>query len=563
MSESHNININIEGDDSNKDISSQNLSSVEDNSSKYLLGSPSNSNLNIRIPKEKHQLKKTTSNLTNKSFEEPKSILNEQEEDVLTSALRKHPGYINIPTNKSNPFEIGSISPVIESSSFYSINDSGRSKIVKNFYNDICIPVHKINGDQDLEEFYKVDYEKFQEFCDKPFKVKSVAYKVDDLNTVRRRKSSHQKKSNENYHTKTINNGPLNITKKIESNLSERVLFYCKDSETNNHIQLVSNFQQLKPVGDEPISEAMKRTFFWIDVLNPTKEEIAVLSDVFGIHPLTVEDMEFDDTREKMETFFNYYFLCINSFEEDAENDIQPINVSILVFRNWVLSFHNKPTQHPLNILRRMVQLSFYDFKVDGDWVAYAHIDDISDSFIPYINSVEIDVNSIDELVLILKESEQSDMLRRIGLARKHVTTLQRLVNEKSEVIKALIKRISTFTPKSNNLLYLSDVQDHVITMVQNLKHYEQSLARSHSNYLAQINIETTLAANDTNDIANKLSVLGTVFLPLSLISGMWGMNVIVPGQTYDSLIPFFLICLSMVFITFFVIILSKRFGMI
>ncbi|OUM69998.1 hypothetical protein PIROE2DRAFT_37688, partial [Piromyces sp. E2] len=187
----------------------------------------------------------------------------------------------------------------------------------------------------------------------------------------------------------------------------------------------------------------------------------------------------------------------------------------------------------------------------------------VTDAFIPYVNSVEIDVNGIDELVLILKESEQSDMLRRIGLARKHVTTLLRLSSEKIEVIKNLIKRITTLYPTSNNLLYLSDVQDHVITMVQNLHHYDQTLTRAHSNYLAQISIETTLAANDTNDIANKLSVLGTVFLPLSLISGMWGMNVIVPGQKYDSLYPFLIICISMVIISILVILASKRFGMI
>jgi len=123
-------------------------------------------------------------------------------------------------------------------------------------------------------------------------------------------------------------------------------------------------------------------------------------------------------------------------------------------------------------------------------------------------------------LVLILKESEKNDMLRRIGEARKRVTALLRLVTDKSEIIKNLIKRINTLTPNSNNLLYLSDVQDHVITMVQNLHHFEETLIRAHSNYLAQINIEITLATNDTNDIANKLSVLGTVFLPLSLISG-------------------------------------------
>ncbi|ORX80833.1 Mg2+ transporter protein [Anaeromyces robustus] len=309
----------------------------------------------------------------------------------------------------------------------------------------------------------------------------------------------------------------------------------------------------------------MEKSFFWIDILNPTKEEIAVLSDVFGIHPLTVEDIGYEDTREKLESFLNYYFLCINSFEEDENDysDIHPVNVSVLVFKNYVLSFHLRPLPHTEHILRRIVQLSQYDFKVNGDWIAYAHIDDISDSFIPYLNSVEIDVNTVDELVLILKESEKNDMLRRIGLARKHVTALLRLLNDKSEVIKSLIKRISTLNPSSENLLYLSDVQDHVITMVQNLNHYDQTLTRAHSNYLAQISIEITLATNDTNDVANKLSVLGAVFLPLSLISGMWGMNVIVPGQMYDSLIPFVIICAVMAAIALISIYLSKRLGWI
>jgi magnesium transporter len=546
MSSKNNVNINvINSDKKDGDISSHNLMNTEDTSTKQLLGS---NNLGP-------DYQKSSSQLSFKSYSEPESI----QENV---GFNSKPEYINIPTNVQNPYDIGNISPILDCSSFMQNND-GRK--LKNFYNDICIPLHKINGDLNVEEFYKVDYEQFQEFCDKPSKVKSIPYHQTELDKLRRRKSSHYKNhsNSENYNTIKVSNEPLNISKKLELNSAERILFYCKDSDTNNHVQRVGNFQQLKPVGNEPISEAMKRTFFWIDVTSPTKEEIAVLSDVFGIHPLTVEDMEYDDTREKMDTFLNYYFICVNSFEENTFSDIQPINVSILVFKNFVLSFHSKPTVHPDNILRRMIQLSFYDFKIDGDWIAYAHIDDITDAFIPYVNSVEIDVNGIDELVLILKESEQSDMLRRIGLARKHVTTLLRLSTEKIEVIKNLIKRITTLNPRSNNLLYLSDVQDHVISMVQNLHHYDQTLTRAHSNYLAQISIETTLAANDTNDIANKLSVLGTVFLPLSLISGMWGMNVIVPGQNYDSLIPFIVICISMVIISVLVVIASKRFGMI
>jgi magnesium transporter len=177
-------------------------------------------------------------------------------------------------------------------------------------------------------------------------------------------------------------------------------------------------------------------------------------------------------------------------------------------------------------------------------------IDDITDAFGPLIQNIEYEVDSIDELVLILKEAEQSDMLRRwawasfygfppsprwpirpslcspprsrrIGTCRKKVMGLLRLMGNKADVVKGLSKRCNenwSVAPKSDIVrvssgpaprwgpvssgtphwlrfylpqgLYLSDIQDHITTSTQNLTHYEKILSRSHSNYLAQISIE-------------------------------------------------------------------------
>jgi magnesium transporter len=67
--------------------------------------------------------------------------------------------------------------------------------------------------------------------------------------------------------------------------------------------------------------------------------------------------------------------------------------------------------------------------------------------------------------------------------------------------------------------------------MTQSLNHYEKILSRSHSNYLAQISIEMTEANNQINDVLSKLTALGTVLIPMNLVTGLWGMNVHVPGQ--------------------------------
>ncbi|KAF6762057.1 cora-like Mg2+ transporter protein-domain-containing protein [Ephemerocybe angulata] len=199
-----------------------------------------------------------------------------------------------------------------------------------------------------------------------------------------------------------------------------------------------------------------------------------------------------EETREKIELFRNYYLVCFRSFDQDpySPTHLEPLNMYIIVFREGTLS------------------------------------------------SIEYEVDSIDELVLILKEAEQSDMLRRIGTCRKKVMGLLRLMGNKADVVKGLAKRCNEnwrVAPTSDIGLYLSDIQDHLITMTQNLNHYEKILSRSHSNYLAQISIEMTDANNQINDVLSKLTALGTVLIPMNLVTGLWGMNVHVPGQDIEQ----------------------------
>ncbi|KAI0265970.1 hypothetical protein BC834DRAFT_924182 [Gloeopeniophorella convolvens] len=274
---------------------------------------------------------------------------------------------------------------------------------------------------------------------------------------------------------------------------------------------------------------------WWLDVLSPTDEEMKMLSKVFGIHPLTTEDIQMEEAREKIELFRTYYLVCFRSFDQDpySPTHLEPLNMYIIVFREGILSFHFRATPHPQNVRRRIKQLKDY-ISVTSDWISYALIDDITDAFGPLIQSIEYEVDSIDELVLILKDAEQSDMLRRIGRCRKKVMGLLRLMGNKADVVKGLAKRCNEnwkVAPTSDIGLYLSDIQDHLITMTQNLNHYEKILSRTHSNYLAQISIEMTEANNQINDVLSKLTALGTVLIPMNLVTGLWGMNVTVPGE--------------------------------
>ncbi|KAJ5591677.1 uncharacterized protein N7459_002046, partial [Penicillium hispanicum] len=296
------------------------------------------------------------------------------------------------------------------------------------------------------------------------------------------------------------------------------------------------------------------RPTFWLDVLSPTDAEMRVIAKAFGIHALTAEDIMMQEAREKVELFRSYYFVNYRTFEQDtnSENYLEPVNMYVVVFREGVLSFHFSQTPHPANVRRRIRQLMDY-LILSSDWISYALIDDITDVFGPLIQAIEDEVDEIDEMIMQMhsstKESSSNDnlmpsfapgeMLRRVGVCRKKVMGLYRLLSNKADVVKGFAKRCNEqweVAPKSEIGLYLGDIQDHIMTMTGNLTHYETILSRAHSNYLAQINILMNERQEQTADVLGKLTVLGTIVLPMNIICGMWGMNVKVPGQDIDNL---------------------------
>ncbi|SMN17781.1 similar to Saccharomyces cerevisiae YKL064W MNR2 Vacuolar membrane protein required for magnesium homeostasis [Maudiozyma saulgeensis] len=157
---------------------------------------------------------------------------------------------------------------------------------------------------------------------------------------------------------------------------------------------------------------------------------------------------------------------------------------------------------------------------------------------------------------------KKGDMLRRIGDCRKRVMSILRLLGAKADVIKGFAKRYNgqwDSTAQAEIGMYLDDIQDHIITMVSSLNHYEKLLSRSHSNYLAQINIDMTKVNNDMNDVLGKITILGTIVLPMNVITGLWGMNVLVPGQAEESLRWFTSILGTMVILAYIAYIYTKR----
>ncbi|RUP51675.1 hypothetical protein BC936DRAFT_146677 [Jimgerdemannia flammicorona] len=352
-----------------------------------------------------------------------------------------------------------------------------------------------------------------------------------------------------------------------------------------------------------PLSDLLREGVYWIDVLAPTDAEMRMMSKVFRIHPLTAEDIQMQETREKCEIFGSYMFVCFRSFDQDQESSeyMRPLSFYNIVLKNGILTFHFKRAPHPHKVRKRLQQLKDF-ITVTPDWINYAVIDDITDSFAPHIQQIELEADSIDDLVLLLKESEQSDMLRRIGHCRKKVMLLLRLLSTKADVVRGLMKRFEDRVKETaaevaggmagggrciwgifkvhfflSSFLHRLVITNYTHILINSSNrprihltrsyHHDGAepewiLARSHSSYLAQISVELTQTSAVTNNAIGRLSVFATIVAPMTLVAGLGGMNVKVPGRDQNDLVWFFWIVASMVLWGIVAFAMAKRHGL-
>ncbi|KAI8800439.1 hypothetical protein BJ742DRAFT_667899, partial [Cladochytrium replicatum] len=149
------------------------------------------------------------------------------------------------------------------------------------------------------------------------------------------------------------------------------------------------------------------------------------------------------------------------------------------------------------------------------DWIDYSLIDNIVYGFLPVLRFIEQEVDQIDDIVLSLKDSQKSDMLHRIGSARKKVMILLRLMSTKADMLKTVLKRRGErMAPESETLLYIGGIQDQALLLFRSCHHHQalftRRLSRSHSNYLAHISINTQESANHTNDVVPERIALAS-----------------------------------------------------
>lgn len=324
----------------------------------------------------------------------------------------------------------------------------------------------------------------------------------------------------------------------------------------SSHTQPVASASTWEGIltGLNNLLEKPPESAWWLDIRDPTEEDVNDVAEELSIHPLTVEDIVTREPREKVEVFRNYYLISFQTLvsfserEDDVYTDGSKTPSSavfyILVFTNGTVTFSPSGCGHVRRVRDRVRRI--YDPSIlSSDWICYALIDDIVDSFAPYMQSASRESEAIEDQVFIARVDDAKSLIPRVDILRKKITHLIRCLNGKLDVLNGFVKRCQAkdkhpVFPDGDLILYLGDVQDHLITTMSNLAHFDEIVGRSQANCLAQLSATNLRLSLNINEVMSKVTILATIFVPLHLVTGLFGMNVEVPGQEDKGLAWFF-----------------------
>ena len=289
---------------------------------------------------------------------------------------------------------------------------------------------------------------------------------------------------------------------------------------------------------------------FWVDMEKPTDEELAVLDDVFGFHPLAIEDTIQYSQRPKIESYNHvgdacrqgYFYMVIHGPDlATFKEKLRTKEIDIFVSERYLVTVHEEVMQS-VNEVKARAQTDARILIDPGiDLLLHNILDHLVDHYRPIMDYLEVALDELEEEALT---KPTPDLLVRIAARKRELLNFRRIIGPQREVIAQLTRGEVPFI-RENTRIYLRDVLDHIVRTVEMTEIYRDLVLGARDIYLSSI-------SNNLNQIMKALTVITVVALPATIITSFFGMNfdpVAVPafGQLLSSPVGFWLTIAIMV----------------
>ena len=256
----------------------------------------------------------------------------------------------------------------------------------------------------------------------------------------------------------------------------------------------------------------------WVDLAAPSIPESLILSDTFAFHPLSVEDAMTAYQYPKAEAYDGYLYVVLHGIAfHPGQQGFTSHDVDFFLGPNYLVTVHDGGARSIAELRDHCPRNS----RILGDGpVALFHrvVDTMVDHYAPEVEKLE---QWLDELELSVFDSPEASLSRRILDAKRDVASLRRVIGPQRDVISRLARR--EFVDISTEMSFrFRDVYDHLTRVADDALIFQDRLTGILDAHLSNV-------SNQLNEVMKVLAVVSTIFMPLTLLAGLWGMNVTLP----------------------------------
>ncbi|MCP8966954.1 magnesium/cobalt transporter CorA [Ectobacillus ponti] len=250
--------------------------------------------------------------------------------------------------------------------------------------------------------------------------------------------------------------------------------------------------------------------WYWIDLNEPTEEEYTfILKEHFRFHPLAVEDCLEYVQRPKLDFYDGYHFLVVHAISRE---DMEPGEIDLFIGENFLVSFHF----HNDKALQRTWEKLPERQRVRQSPLHLTHfiIDQLVDNYFPPMYHIEDRLNEMDDS---LTRDSASEVLEEVFDIRADLSKMRRTIIPMRDLLYRILNS-ERFYGASDHEIYFKDIHDHLLKLTEMIEASRELTADIRDSYFS-------LNSNYMNSIMKTLTVFSTIFMPLTFIAGVYGMN--------------------------------------
>lgn len=270
----------------------------------------------------------------------------------------------------------------------------------------------------------------------------------------------------------------------------------------------------------------------WIDLLEPSTDDLAYLRDRFGLHPLAVEECEHSGVRPKIEEFEDHVYLVFHGINHNPGEDmLQGVEFKVFLWPDRLITVHDRPSTSIRAVQEHLKQTPPFLARGGVDSVLHRIMDTVVDHYFPVLEGMEAEGEKLEDAILRDCRPELSEQMLRL---RRRTFSLHRMIQLQLELLSGLASgRVAAIG--GDRLPYFRDVADHLQRMQDRANGIREMLSVAMECFLSQ-------SSNRMNALVMRLTILATLLLPVSCVASLMGMN-LAPTPLNTSAALFWGVC--------------------